>query len=100
MPKLIGQPFHDGKAKSKAAGIFLNAAGTAEEVPPDQAKLVGGDAASRIVYLDPEPIALPPATDHDAALDRVAERIGNQVLQNSVEQDRIVREALGRSASR
>ncbi len=89
MPKLIGQPLDDGEAEAKPAGIFLNAAGTAEEVLPDQAEFIGGDAASRIVYLDPEPIALPPAPDHDAALDRVAERIGNQILQNSVEQGRI-----------
>src|SRR5687768_1103708 len=86
MPKLVGKPPHDGEAKPVTAGVFLYAPRAAEEVLPDQAKLIGGDAAPRVVDLDPQPFAPTPAPDHDPPFDGIAERIARQVLQYRIKQ--------------
>ncbi len=59
------------------------------ELLEDRLETVGRNAWARVIHLDPNPAALPPATDENAALGRELQRICNQIRDRHLQDGRI-----------
>src|SRR3954465_16007890 len=82
------QPLHDGEAETQSAVTPLqtfNLVELGEDIP----QLVGRNAGPAVPKVEAQRVATPARTEHDAAIGGVANGIGTEVQQYSLQEDEV-----------
>ena len=88
MAHQAGEPLDDGEAEPEALAAAL-ALLEAVELEEDVAELAFRDAGAGVPDLDDDVAPAPAAAEEDAAADRVAQGVGEEVLQDAAQQRRV-----------
>src|SRR5262249_25146959 len=83
-----GQSLHDGEPQPQAPRAVPFRVADLVEFLKDQLVLVGGDAATGVPHLDAQPSAAT-ASNNDASIVGIADRVGYEIAQEALEQDRV-----------
>ena len=86
MVQQVGQPADEPQPEAQAGAAFFGAAVELAEVVEDPALIGLGNAGAAVPDLEPHDPAVPAASDEDAPLVGIANRIGNQIVEDPFEQ--------------
>jgi hypothetical protein len=83
------QTVDDRKPKAETAMTLLIGTGKPIELAKYCLSLIVRNAGTAVPYFEAQKVSAPPAADRDPAAHGISERIGHQVQENSLEQNRV-----------